>query len=94
MNQRRFGGEIERLRTPQRVALLEVDRVVRLCLEGLVTVHSALDIGTGSGIFAEAFAAKGLQVAGIDLRDDMLEAARGYVPSGEFKQAHDGKAAV
>ncbi|MEO8391447.1 MAG: class I SAM-dependent methyltransferase [Chloroflexota bacterium] len=88
MNQRRFSGEIERLRAPQRMALLEIDRVVKFCLEGLDNVHSALDIGTGSGIFAEAFAAKGLQVAGIDLRDDMLEAARGYVPSGEFKQAH------
>jgi ubiquinone/menaquinone biosynthesis C-methylase UbiE len=51
-------------------------------------VQSVLDIGTGSGIFAEAFAARGLQVAGVDLREDMLEAARGYVPSGDFKRAH------
>ncbi|MBI1257888.1 MAG: methyltransferase domain-containing protein [Chloroflexi bacterium] len=88
MNQRRFGGEIERLRAPQRVERLEVERVVGLCLDGLVNAQSALDIGTGSGIFAEAFAAKGLQVAGIDLREDMLEAARSYVPSGDFRLAH------
>lgn len=87
MNQRRFSGEIERLRAPQRLALLEVDRVVSLSLEGLDNPRSALDIGTGSGIFAEAFAAKGLQVAGIDLRDDMLEAVRSYVPDGDFRWA-------
>ncbi len=88
MNQRRFGGEIERLRAPQRVALLEVDQVVRLSLEGLGSAQSMLDIGTGSAIFAEAFAARGLQVAGVDLREDMLEVARGFVPSGEFTLAH------
>ena len=88
MNQRRYGGEIERLRAPERVARLEVERVVRLSLDGLDRPQSALDIGTGSGIFAEAFAARGLSVAGIDLRDDMLEAARGYVPSGDFRRAH------
>ena len=47
-----------------------------------------VDIGTGSGIFAEAFAAQGLQVAGIDLREDMLAAAQVFVPSGDFRQAH------
>lgn len=86
MNERRFGGQIERLRSPERVARLEVDRVVELSLEGL-TAQSMLDIGTGSGLFAEAFAGRGLQVAGIDLRDDMLEAAREYVAGGDFRQA-------
>jgi len=87
MNPRQYGGEIGRLRAPDRVARLEVERVVSLSLAGLEGVRSVLDIGTGSGIFAEAFAAKGLRVGGIDLRADMLETARGYVPSGEFKQA-------
>ncbi|MCC6801989.1 MAG: class I SAM-dependent methyltransferase [Anaerolineae bacterium] len=86
MNERRFGGQIERLRFPDRIARLEVDRVVDLSLAGL-TAHSMLDIGTGSGVFAEAFAARGLQVAGIDLREDMLEAARQYIPDGDFRQA-------
>ena len=86
MNERRFGGQIERLRLPDRVARLEVERVVDLSLEGL-TAHSILDVGTGSGLFAEAFAARGLSVAGIDLRDDMLAAAREYVPSGDFRQS-------
>ncbi|MBE2270633.1 MAG: class I SAM-dependent methyltransferase [Anaerolinea sp.] len=84
-NDRRYGGEIERLRSPQRLALMEVERVVELALDG-IAAQSALDVGTGSGLFAEAFAARGLTVAGVDLRDDMLEAARQYVPGGDFRQ--------
>lgn len=87
MNERRYSGEIDRLRSPERVARLEVNRVVDLATAGLQP-RSALDIGTGSGLFAEAFAARGLQIAGIDLREDMLEAARHYVPSGDFRQSH------
>lgn len=87
MNNRRFAGEIERLRDPARVARLEIDRVVGLCLAG-ISAKTMLDIGTGSGLFAEAFARRGLRVAGVDLRDDMLEAARGFVPTGDFRQAH------
>jgi ubiquinone/menaquinone biosynthesis C-methylase UbiE len=83
-NERRYGGDIERLRSAQRLALMEVERVVDIALAG-ITPSSALDVGTGSGLFAEAFAAKGLSVAGIDLREDMLEAARQYVPGGIFK---------
>ncbi len=86
-NDRRYGGEIDRLRSAQRLALMEVERVVGLALEG-ITAHTVLDIGTGSGLFAEAFAAQGLSVAGVDLREDMLEAARGYVPAGDFRQGH------
>lgn len=87
MNDRRFSGEIERLRNPERVARLEIDRVITLSTEGL-TLASVLDIGTGSGLFAEAFSAKGLQVTGVDLREDMLEAARQFVPQGDFRLAH------
>lgn len=83
-NDRRYSGEIERLRSPQRVEIMEVERVTQLTLDG-ITAASLLDVGTGSGLFAEAFAAKGLSVAGVDLREDMLEAARQYVPSGEFR---------
>lgn len=84
-NDRRYSGEIERLRSPQRLALMEVERVLDLALEGSAA-KSALDIGTGSGLFAEGFAARGLSVAGVDLREDMLEAARQYVPGGDFRQ--------
>ncbi|MEZ4669230.1 MAG: class I SAM-dependent methyltransferase [Anaerolineae bacterium] len=87
MNDRRFSGEIERLRAPERLARLEVERVVDLSIVEPVPT-SMLDIGTGSAIFAEAFANKGLQVAGIDLREDMLEAAQQFVPDGDFRLAH------
>ncbi len=87
MTERRYSGEIERLRSAERVAKLEVDRVVDLSMTGS-NLQSLLDIGTGSGLFAEAFAAKGLKVAGVDLREDMLQAARQYVPDGDFRQSH------
>lgn len=87
MTERRYSGEIERLRSPERIARLEISRVIDLCLAGL-DAKSVLDIGTGSGLFAEAFSAKNLAISGIDLREDMLEAARHYVPTGDFRQSH------
>ena len=87
MHNRRFGGEIERLRSPERLARIDVERVVALSLDG-AAARTMLDVGTGSGLFAQAFAARGLRVAGVDLRADMLEAARGFVPAGAFRLAH------
>jgi ubiquinone/menaquinone biosynthesis C-methylase UbiE len=81
----RFQG-IEKLRSPERIQWLEVEHVVALSLEGM-PIQSAIDIGTGSGIFAEAFAKEGLIVAGIDANPDMLQAARSYVPGTDFRQA-------
>ncbi len=85
MHEKRFHGGVERLRSPERVDRLEVERVVDLCLEG-PPVRSVLDIGTGSGLFAEAFARRGLEVAGVDVSPEMLEAARAYVPTAEFRE--------
>jgi len=83
MHERRFRGEVERLRAPERLALLEVNRVVDLCCEGIAVV-SVLDVGTGSGIFAEAFSGRGKNVSGIDPNPEMLKAARTFVPAGTF----------
>jgi ubiquinone/menaquinone biosynthesis C-methylase UbiE len=83
MHERRYSAEIGRLRSSQRIALLEVERVVDLSLEGIHAV-SAIDIGTGSGIFAEGFAKKGLDVCGIDPNSEMLKAAQSSVPQGKF----------
>ena len=83
MHERRFHGEIERLRTPQRLTLLEVDRVVDFCLEG-IRANDLLDAGTGSGIFAEAFSKKGIHVTGIDPNPEMLSAAKAFAPAGTF----------
>ncbi len=85
MHERRFKAEIGRLRSPERVALLEVDRVIEECLRG-IKVHSVLDVGTGSGIFAEGFAKRGISVTGIDPNPEMLKAAKEFVAEGKFRQ--------
>lgn len=79
-----FHGSPADLRSPERLARLEVGRVVDLSLEGLVA-KDMLDVGTGSAVFAEAFAARGLRVAGVDGSPEMLALARGYVPGGDFR---------
>ena len=86
MHEKRFEGDISRLRNPDRIARLEVERVIDLCLEG-AQVKSVLDVGTGTGLFAEAFAKRGLEISGVDVNPEMLEAARGYVPGGDFREA-------
>lgn len=86
MHERRFNRDIERLRDPDRIARLEVDRVVGLTLEGLKEPQTLLDVGTGSGLFAEKFAAKGLKVTGLDANPEMIKIARQYVPDGIFQE--------
>ena len=65
MHERRFNREIERLRDPQRVARMEIARVIELSLAGLASSKTVLDVGTGSGLFAEQFAALGFKVTEI-----------------------------
>jgi ubiquinone/menaquinone biosynthesis C-methylase UbiE len=85
-HERRFNGAADRLRAADRVARLEVPRVVALSLDGL-TATSVLDVGTGTGIFAEAFANSGLAVTGIDTNAELLALASGYAPAAQFKEA-------
>ncbi len=85
-HERRFHGDADRLRSAERIALLEVDRVVDLSTEGLVDPR-ILDVGTGTGVFAEAFAARGFAVTGIDTNSDLLQLAAQHVPTAEFEQA-------
>jgi ubiquinone/menaquinone biosynthesis C-methylase UbiE len=75
---------LEKLRSPERIALLEVERVAATILEGIEGA-SLLDIGTGSGLFAEAFVGRGLAVTGIDTQERMLTAARTHVPNADFR---------
>ncbi len=86
MTEDRKCRNLEKLRSPERMALLEIDRVVLLTLEG-ISAGSVLDIGTGSGLFAGAFMGHGLKAAGIDEQEKMLTAARNFVPEGEFRIA-------
>ena len=73
----------DRLRNPERLLRLEIDRVAGLCLE-IPGTRSVLDVGTGTGVFAEAFVARGLAVTGVDIQESMLEGARSHVPAARF----------
>lgn len=83
---RRFHGQPERLRSAERLALLEVERVVALSLEGL-QANSALDVGCGTGLFTEAFINVGVDATGIDTNAEMLAIARSQVPAAQFLEA-------
>jgi ubiquinone/menaquinone biosynthesis C-methylase UbiE len=85
MHERRFHGDIARLRNPDRVARMEVAKVVDLACAGVAEIHSVLDIGTGTGLFAEEFASRGYSVTGVDANPEMITAARQFVPTGDFK---------
>ena len=85
-NERRYNRKMERLRLPERIERMELDRVIDLCLNG-GDISAVLDVGTGSGLFAEAFGKQGLTVAGIDVNPEMIKAAKKYVPDGDFRLA-------
>jgi ubiquinone/menaquinone biosynthesis C-methylase UbiE len=86
MHERRFSGDITRLRSPEWVEKLEVELVVELCLmQG--SFSSVLDAGIGSGVFGEGFARHNLEVTGIDVNGEMLPAASSFLPHGRFAQA-------
>jgi 2-polyprenyl-3-methyl-5-hydroxy-6-metoxy-1,4-benzoquinol methylase len=89
MHEKRFEGNIERLRTSERVERLDVERVVDLCLEN-ETAASVLDIGTGTGLFAEASSKRGLVVSGVDANPEILVAARQFVPEGALSRPFTG----
>ncbi len=86
MNDGKFDGPKSLLRSPERLKLLEVDRVADLSLEG-IEVERVLDVGTGTGIFAEAFVARGVTTYGIDRSSEMIVIAEGHVPEADFHQA-------
>ena len=83
MHEKRFEGDIARLRSPERVERLEVGRIIDLCLDK-GQFEDVLDVGTGTGLFAEAFAERNLKVSGVDVNPEMLSMARKFVPDGDF----------
>jgi len=64
---------------------MEVARVVSLSIEG-IDATTVLDVGTGTGVFAEAFARKGLAVTGVDANPEFLAVARAHLPTAEFRE--------
>src|SRR5208283_648651 len=85
-HERRFHGGAERLRVEARIALMEVPRVVELCTDG-GGCATVLDIGTGTGVFAEAFFVAGLKSTGIDPSVELLALARTHAPQAVFLEA-------
>jgi ubiquinone/menaquinone biosynthesis C-methylase UbiE len=82
-NERVFSQGPDKLRSSERRGRLEVEKVVQQCLHD-GTVKTLLDIGTGSGLFAEAFHKAGVSVAGVDINREMIDAAKRYLPESEF----------
>ena len=86
MREKLFRGDIEKMRSPKRLELLEVERVVELSMEKLF-ITKVLDVGTGSGVFAEAFSLRNLNVTGIDINPEMLKVASNLVHNVKFQEA-------
>ncbi|MCD4671936.1 MAG: class I SAM-dependent methyltransferase [Anaerolineaceae bacterium] len=84
MREKRFDGKPEELRSPERIAVLEVKTVIDLVLQD-VQADSVLDAGTGSGLFAEAFHKQGLEAVCVDVSQDMLDLARQYLPGADLR---------
>jgi ubiquinone/menaquinone biosynthesis C-methylase UbiE len=85
MHEKRFDGSADKLRSKKRLAILEVNKVIDLALQG-IEAASILDVGTGSGLFAEAFQQRGLRVAGVDVSQEMLDLAAQHIPGSILRQ--------
>lgn len=85
MHEKRYDGDISKLRSPERVERLEVERVAALSTAG-TDIGSVLDVGVGSGLFSQSFFEHGLAVSGVDANPEMLSAARQFVPKGIFRE--------
>ena len=72
-----------RLRSPERIARLEIGRIINESVTG-IEATTLLDLGAGSGLFAGAFAARGLHVTGIDVEPRMIQVARRSFPTLDF----------
>jgi ubiquinone/menaquinone biosynthesis C-methylase UbiE len=83
MNDRIYKQSPDRLWSKERIERLEIENVITYCLDD-GKVNNILDIGCGSGLFAEHLVRKGLKVVGIDINQDMIDAAKNNVPEAEF----------
>jgi ubiquinone/menaquinone biosynthesis C-methylase UbiE len=84
-HERRYCAAADRLRAPERLTLMEVPRVVDLCLETLQPA-SLLDVGTGTGVWAEAFASRGVRVSGVEPNPELLARAVSLVTGVDFQK--------
>jgi len=86
MNERVYNRGIDPLRSPERVLRLEVQSVIDNCLT-TKDIASVLDVGTGSGLFAEEFNKRGLKVAAIDPSPEMVAATQNFLPGLDVRKA-------
>jgi len=83
MNDRVFNQGPDKLRSPERISRLELEKVVPLCLQD-GKVKTLLDVGTGTALCAEAFHKAGVSVSGVDINPEMIVAAKKHLPAGDF----------
>lgn len=86
MNEKRFTGDIGKLRSAERRDRLQPEKVIAYALAG-IDARSVLDIGTGTGLFAEMFLANGLSVKGVDCNNEFIKVAQDLLPDIDFKVA-------
>ena len=83
MQRKTVEHKIQKLRACDRIAQLEVKRVVNQCKK-TCGCKRMLDVGSGSGLFAETFASGGVSVVGIDPDSEMIDAARIYTTEIDY----------
>ena len=86
MSERMYKKDPESLRSQERLQLLEIERVIKLCLEGIY-ITKVLDVGCGTGIFSEAFRMRHLEVSGVDINPEMVRNASAVVEGVKFHEA-------
>lgn len=86
VHERRFNGDFEKLRSPERIAILDIERVVGICMQ-VFSPERVLDAGTGTGLFAGGFTGRGVQVIGVDVKPVLLLEAVREVPRAYFQLA-------
>jgi ubiquinone/menaquinone biosynthesis C-methylase UbiE len=86
MNERVYNNGVDRLRASDRVSRLEVARVVDNCMKDK-NIKSVLDVGTGSGLFAEEFSKRGLKTAAIDANPEMVAASQNLLKGIDIREA-------
>lgn len=85
MHERRYQSAINELRDSERVNRLGLQNITQLSLSNKSDIKSLLDIGTGSGLFAQQFVNLGIQVTGLDVNPEMVKAAMQFLPKSNFQ---------